>query len=304
MKTILKVLVATAALAGGAGCAGEEGGSGGGTHSTYTGTGTGGADGGVIQLGNNDDKIERFEFDIPAALGKKAAYLVARDVSVDLVGKLDGQGKPSWDFSQPYPNELPVVMTAMPLKDQWYASSFPGAMWAAPADSELTTDGIYSEDDQGIYLHGLATLEENPPIGQTRFVYDTKVSVYELPLTPGLKWTSVGNVSKPTSGDQMFKGLPYIGTQTYEVRDEIIGELKTPFWTFEKAHRVCTVLTFTGGNGPQKAPVQVVVGFVVEGMGEILHVTAPSDGSVTTCNFTKAAEVRRFDLQGTLDAGG
>lgn len=195
-----------------------------------------------------------------------------------------------WDFSEVSAGDELSIIQATSLEGQWYEASYPDGQWAAPADTEGTTQGIYSTDGQAIYLLGLASVVESPPTGQTLLAYDEKVAVYRFPLTPGTSFTSVGNV---TANGSMVGGLPYKGTHTYEVKDDAVGKLKTSTLTFCEVHRVRTKLTMTGPVGPA-ATVRRQTGFVYECYGEVVRATADGDGSD---DFMTADELRRLKLQ-------
>ena len=250
--------------------------------STYTETGSGGN--ALTCLPNLDGKVSNEE--LAAALDISVSYLIGKNRAVDLVGVTDGSGKRVWDFSKDYADDAKIEIAATSLVGRWYQASFPDGQWVAPADAAESTEGVYSADDQAIYLHGLASKEENPaaPLGKTLIAYKQKVAVYRFPLELGASWISVGEVE-----NAMANGLPYTGTHTYEVKDDGTGELQLHDFTFTQAHRIRTTLTITGPIGADVVKRQT--GFVSECFGEVLRATAAVDEP--NVDFTQAAELRR-----------
>lgn len=252
--------------------------------STYTETGSGGN--ALTCVPNLDGKIDASE--LAAVLDVSVSYLIGKNRAVDLAGTNDGAGHKVWDFSKDYADDAKITIEAASVNGKWYQASFPDGQWVAPADAAESTEGVYSADDQAIYLHGLASKEENPaaPLGKTLIVYKEKVAVYRFPLAPGASWTSVGEVE-----NALANGLPYTGTHTYEVKDDATGQLALHDLTFTQAHRIRTTLSITGPVGPD-ATVKRQTGFVYECFGEVLRATA----AVNEPNedFTQAAELRRL----------
>lgn len=261
-----------------------------GTHTQYTtGSGGGGAGGGASGcVPNRDGKIDASEllpaFDVDAHY---QVSLPGKMPAVDLAG-VDQGGTLVWDFSQP-PAETSLTVQANRIEGKWYASWFPAGQWVTPFDD--TTDAVYSNDEQGIYLHGLCTRAESadPP---NRFVYDTGVMVYQFPLVKGSSWTSVGTVSKH---DPPYKaaGLIHTGTHTYTVTDDAVGTIKMPDKIdLEGVHRLRTTVLVHPSAGVDATTRQT--GFVFECLGEIVRAT--SDINEQNDNFDPAAELRRLKL--------
>lgn len=246
-------------------------------------------DGGSVQLScvpNLDGKIEATE--LKAALGVEVNYLVSpagQAREVDLVGTVDGAGHRYWDFSTDYAADAKITISASSLNGKWYQSSFPNGQWVAPLDAAGTTEGVYSADDQAIYLQGAASKDESPSDGQTLLVYDQPVAVYRFPLEKGASWVSVGKVE-----NGMIRGLPYAGTDTYEIADVATGEMALKDFTFTQVHRLTTKVTLSPAAGSTQVTLQS--GFVFECFGEVVRATAET-GEANT-DFTQAAEVRKL----------
>jgi hypothetical protein len=250
--------------------------------------GEGGA-GGAGQLScvpNLDGKIEAAEF--KAVLNTPVDYLVGNNRTVDLHGKVDPEGHQVWDFSTDVSSDGVITVQATGLADRWYQSSFPGGQWVAPADALGTTDGVYAADAQAIYLLGLASAKEAPPEQKTLLVYDQPVAVYRFPLVKGASWKSVGTFTNATAA-----GIyPVGGTHTYDIRDDLTGQLELTSFTLSQAHRIRTTLTITLTADPDHPIVKRQTGFVFECFGEVVR--ASSAPGEMNDDFTKAAELRRL----------
>jgi hypothetical protein len=235
---------------------------------------------------NLDGKIDASE--LKAALNVPVSYVVSpsgKTRTVDLEGQVDGAGKHLWDISQDFADDAKITISASALNDKWYQGSFPSGQWVAPIDAAGLDEGVYSADDQAIYLHGVASKDEMPSEGQTLIIYDQPVAIYRFPLSPGAAWQSMGTVSKGT-----IRGLPYAGTDTYDVKDDALGEMVLHDFTFTEVHRVRTTVTLQPAAGA--TTVQKQCSFLFECFGEVVRAT--SQTGETNDDFTVAAELRRL----------
>jgi hypothetical protein len=241
-------------------------------------------------LPNLDGQIDASE--LQAAIGVPVTYLVSAPGSnpmVDLAGQVDGSGNRIWDFSQSIASDVPVTIAASTLDGKWYQASYPAAQWWAPIDIGNSVDGIYDADSQAIYLLGIASSTDKMPTGgKTLIVYDAPVTLYRFPMMPGSSWISTGHV---TGG--MLKGLPYAGTDTYDVSDVAVGQMNLHDYTFTQVHRVRTTVTVAPSAGMSAVTRQD--SFMFECFGEIVRAT--SKVGETKDDFTTAAEVRRLTSQ-------
>jgi len=235
---------------------------------------------------NLDGQIEAAE--LKAALNVPVNYLVSpQGVTrpVDLAGAVDGQGHRTWDFSKDYADDAKVTIEATALSDKWYQASFPSGQWVAPVDAGSRVEGVYSADDQAIYLHGVASKDESPAEGQTLVVYDQPVAVYRLPLKQGASWVSVGKVE-----NAVIRGLPYAGTDTYEIADDATGEMDLHDFVFTQVHRIRTRVTLAPAAGATQVTRQT--SFFYECFGEVVRAT--SQVGEANDDFGTAAELRRL----------
>ncbi len=236
-------------------------------------------------LPNLDGTLEAGE--LPVVYGQAQHYLVnpqGTPRSLQFDGQVDSAGRRSWDLSPDYADDMVVGITAEPLRDQWFASTFlPDADYVAPIDVEANTLGVYHLDERGLWLHGVASADPNPPEGQTLLPYDSPVLLFRLPLQPGDRWTSVGEVSQGTA-----LGLAYRGTDTYDIDVVGAGRLDLPDWSFGQAWEVDQKVTVAPAIG---APIhRHVISWLFECFGEVARAEAPPDSGDT---FMTADRLRR-----------
>jgi hypothetical protein len=238
---------------------------------------------------NLDGVIDSSE--LQPALGVAAKYLVnpaGTTRMVDVAGSTDASGHLVWDWGASYGDDRVASIEASALQAKWYASSFPNGQFATAFDAGDTLEAVYAQDDTGLYLQGLASTEENPPEGETLWVYAAPVQLYAFPLKPGTTWTSSGTIRQG-----MVRGVPYAATDTYQGTDDATGQLVLPDFTFTQAHRLRFVVTttFSAGGAPQ---VHRQVSFLFECFGEVGR--AASQAGETSDDFTTAAEQRRLGM--------
>lgn len=238
---------------------------------------------------NLDGTIQSSE--LQPTLGISANYLVNPSGTtrmVDVEGQVNSSGQLVWDWGTSYANDQVAKIEATALSGKWYAASFPNGQYVTPFDAADTIEAVYSQDDGGAYIHGLASTQENPPSGKTLWVYDTPVKLYAFPLTMGTSWTSSG-----TTTNGVVDGLPYAATDTYQGTDDAVGQLILPDFMFTQAHRLRFVVTtnFSAGGMQQ---VSRQVSFLSECAGEVGRAT--SQTNEMNDNFTTAVEQRRLGM--------
>jgi hypothetical protein len=226
-----------------------------------------------------------------AVVGVAVKYLVSpkgENRPVDLAGSVDSSGHLVWDFGTDYADDQVAQIEATPVTGKWYASSFPNGQFVTPFDAGDTVEAVYSQDDQAIWLQGLASAQESPPQGQTLLVYQQPIALYRFPLTAGSTWTSIGTIA-----NGMLDGLPWAEEDTYQATDDATGQMILPDFTFTQAHRVRFTVTLVPAAGQTQVTRQA--SFMFECFGEIARATSlPGE---TNDDFTTAAEIRRFGAQ-------
>lgn len=225
--------------------------------------------------------------ELPAAAGLTADYYVSTDQTVDLDGAVDARGVRVWSMAEVggAPRDTLDVSAA---RDRWYADSFPTDALVAPLGTDGAAETIFTIDGDGMWAWGIASAAPNPPGGKTLLVYEQPVALLRLPLQDGDAWTSIGVIS----GGEL-DGLPYNGTDTYEVAVDGAGRLELPHLTFTQAHRVLTrveVAPAVGGVTVTRRQVS----FWFECFGEVARATSRNDESDPL--FDRAAELRRLAL--------
>lgn len=228
--------------------------------------------------------------ELKAVLGVPVKYLVSpagKERTVDVVGAVDQSGHRVWNMGVDLADDQQITVSASALEGKWYQPSFPNGQFVAPFDAAQTLEAIYAQDDTALYLLGLASKSATPPEGKTLIVYSTPIAVFRFPLQPGKSWTTSSAIANAT-----VHGLPYAGTDTYEVSDDATGDLVLKDLTFQQAHRVRTKVTNAPSAGANVVTEQV--SWVFECFGEVARAT--SKQGETSADFTTAAEVRRFGL--------
>jgi len=218
--------------------------------------------------------------EVPVALDLTAAYYVGSNSPVAL------GGTDAWDLSEERASDDVVAIGPQALATQWYAAMFPGAAFVADAGGGL--DGVFHQDDQGLWLHGTASREPAPAAGKTLIVYPQPVAVLRFPLTDGTTFTSTGQIP-----DGVISGLPFVGTDQVDVEVAGEGRLDLPYVRFSPVLRVRTHVVRTPSTG---TPVvgKRSTSFVFECFGEVAH--ADSNVDEPDPDFTIAATLRRFAL--------
>jgi hypothetical protein len=238
---------------------------------------------------NLDGQIDSTE--LTAVLGIPVKYLVSpsgTSRAVNVAGATDTKGQLVWDFGTDYSDDQVASIQASALQGKWYASSFPNGQFATPFDAADTLEAVYSQDDNGLYLQGLASSQQNPSDGETLFVYETPVTLYVFPLKVGTTWTTTGIVR-----NGMVRGLNYAGQDTYQGTDAATGQLLLPDFTFTQAHRLEFVVTTVPAAGENVVTRQD--SYLFECFGEVARAT--SETNETSDDFTTASELRRFGTQ-------
>lgn len=257
-------------------------------------------EGGVVEdLDCTPDLDGRIEADqLQPAIGVPVNYRVSpagTERPINLAGYEDQFGTRVWDFSSTtdeYAGDQSLEIRATELRDQWYADEFSGGEFTTVLDPNLNLDAVYSHDGNILYLHGYASAEQQPSIGQTLVAYEQPVVAYDFPLQQGDAWTSVGEVH-----DGRVRDLPYTGTETYEFEIDATGELWLPDVTFDNVLRVRTELTIDTPIGNPRYRQQVQ--FLFECFGEVTRLVGPDrelneEFSAEDYDFDTAIEMRRF----------
>jgi hypothetical protein len=236
---------------------------------------------------NLDGKIDANE--LAPTFGTTATYLVSpagTERTVDLNG-VDRDGKKVWSLGIDYADDQAAKIAAQKLDGKWYAAQFANIAdaFVTPIDAGGTTEGIYTHDDKALSLHGIASSTDGP--NKTLLRYTTPIALYQFPLSVGVTYTAVGEVQNGT-----FRGLPYAGRDTYEVKVDAAGEVDLPDFTLTQALRVKMKITVAPSAG--QTTTQRQTSFLFECLGEVARATSKLEEPDE--NFTTASELRRLGL--------
>lgn len=240
-------------------------------------------------LPNLDGKIDATE--VLAAYGETIRFLVTPfgvQRPVDVAGVVDSEGHRVWDLGIDYADDQVVEVVPRHPAEQWYSASFPTGTLVVPYDAAGTLDTISRQDDEALWVLGLASREPDPPEGRTLLVYATPVAALRFPIQPGVTFTSTGEVS----GGLVY-GLQYAGRDIYEVSVDATGEVILPQLTFTQAHRVRTKVTSEPAVGSSTSRRQV--SYYFECFAEVARVTSLADEPLE--DFTTATEIWRLGFE-------
>ncbi len=235
---------------------------------------------------NLDGQIDADE--LTPALGNPVKYLVSPPLTtraVDLAGTVDSQGHLTWDFGSDYADDEVATIEATGIAGKWYAASFPSATFVAPFDAGDAIEAVYAYNSTAIVLLGLASHDPTGPGGQTLLAYAPPIALYQFPLHVGQTYTSAGTITNGT-----LRGVPYAGTDTYEIAIDASGELTLESYVFTQVLRVRTTATVAPSAGQSIVTRQT--SFFFECFGEVARAT--SQPNETNDDFTTAAELRRL----------
>ena len=237
---------------------------------------------------NLDGKIEARE--LAPSIGIAATYLVSppgKERMVDLLGA-ERAGKRVWALGVDFADDQVARIAAQKLDGKWYAGEFAGVQNAivTPIDAGGLTEGIYTHDETAFSLHGVASTSPDGP-NKTLLVYKTPIALYRFPLAPGVAYSTTGEVENGT-----FRGLPYAGRDTYEVKIDAAGEVSLPDFTLTQALRVKTKVTISPAAG--QVTTQRQTSFLFECLGEVVRATSKLEEPDE--DFNVAAELRRLGL--------
>ena len=238
---------------------------------------------------NLDGRIDAAE--VRPAIGVSVHYLVSpagETRPVDVAGGIDEDGQPVWDWSLDQASDQQAVVVPSSIAGKWYEGSFPLDTFVTPFDAGGTVESVLRQDDQALWLLGVASREAAPPEGQTLLIYQQPVAVLRFPLTPGASHVSTGAIE-----NGVLRGLPYAGSDTYEVEVDAVGTLGLPQLVFEQVHRVRQHVTVSPAVGVATSRRQV--SYFFECFAEVARaVSLPDEANE---DFTTAAEVWRLGLQ-------
>lgn len=222
--------------------------------------------------------------ELPVVYGTTAAYYASPAGATRTVD-LAGTGG-VWDLSAERPDDEIIELGPVPLKDQWYAASFPAGQFAVDGGGGL--DGIYHQDAQALWLDGTASRQEMPAGGKTLIRYAAPIAVLRFPIADGDAYAATAQLT-----DAVIAGLPFIGTDRVEVEVTGTGRLDVPYVQFSPALRVRTNAIRTPSTGTPVVNRRTTL-FLFECFGEVARAESRIDEPAP--DFTTTAYLRRFAL--------
>jgi hypothetical protein len=239
---------------------------------------------------NNDGIIDASE--MPVALGVKARYRVGTaEAAVDLAGTPDEDAQWQWDFSLPDPQSHALIeLQVTDPQDAWFGVHFPEATFAMAVDAAGALLSPAHVDDQGLFVHGLVSRQEDSPAGKTLVVYDENVRLYGWPLKLGDR----RQVSVQAT-DALLAGIPTAFSDVYDIEVTGRGEVILPQLILENTLRVTVRLERTLLVGDAR---QVTHSFVHECLGQVVRATSEVKTLADTIpdDFSPTAEIWRLSL--------
>ncbi len=234
---------------------------------------------------NLDEEIDADELQV--GLGIPVRYVVSPPGvtrAVDFNGTSTDDAI-TWDFATDFADDQALTITASATTDKWYRDAFPEDAFVTPFNRSGSLESIGRVTSGALQLLGIASSEEAPSAGRTLLVYDSPITVLQLPVRVGQSFVSSAEI---TNGEA--QGLPYAGRDTYEVTVDEIGTLDLTQLTFVEVHRVRTKVTVEPAVGA--AVVRHQTSFFAECFAEVLRATA-EDGE-DDAEFEEASELRRL----------
>ena len=214
-------------------------------------------------LPNLDGAVESREF--PVLIGGIGQYTWANNVAVELSPGAES----GWEFSQPAPSEASIAIEA--ISEKWYAGQFPGAQFAIAQRPDRALDGVYSIDEQALWLHGVASPIDEGADGRTALPYTEPVPVIRFPLSNTSQWQALGTIE---TGE--LDGLPYVGTDRYQFAALGAGSLGIPGVEFAPAIRLSTAVSIAPAVGGEVV-VSRQDSFIFECFGEVVRTVSRSN---------------------------
>ena len=232
-------------------------------------------------VGDNDGKIDLDE--LRFITGVKVDYLFnpAGTTVTVAPGGIPSASPPEWDFTATEGDRHSIDLE--PVREQWFASSFPGADYATVTDVSSGLLGIFKLDGKNLLLLGYASPDPSP---QTLLVYDVPVISLRFPVRKGDSWISVGRANGTALGQ------PIASVDTYDFSVDDSGTVDLPFLQFANTLRVHAKVSVLLPGGIAQTKVQYL--FFHECYGELGRMV--SRNNEVDDPFTTAAEFRRLAL--------
>ena len=207
-------------------------------------------------------------------------YRIAQGATLSTEGTIDEDGTRIWDLASDLEGDADLPVSTLSVEGAWYLKDFPDATYAAQLSQSSDLQGVFQATDTALLLLGVVSPEDG--FFATRLTLDPPVTVLQLPLEVGSKW------STETSVSGMAQGVVAFFSEDYSSHVDARGVLKTPFGNFD-ALRISIDLKRTIGLLTTRVKTKM---FVAECFGAVA--TIVSQDNEVEPEFTSAAEVRRL----------
>lgn len=244
---------------------------------------------------NNDGTITAAE--MPLGPGFDAMFRVSRDIDPFNTAADCSSGTCVWDFVDVGGVTADEASATESIEGKWYADleGFQNATYVSRmTDFRLGFGGIeicnhvqygvFEVNEFGLYLLGIVS--EFAADG-TALIYEEPVAMLVFPMSVGTNW----KVETTAHGSLCNSMFDYHIPQTYTSTVDAIGEVHTPYGTFQNVLRVNTLIERHMAVGVT-ATKMVTHTYVAECFTTVAAVASPEGES--TPEFTAAAEVRRL----------
>jgi hypothetical protein len=225
-------------------------------------------------LPNLDGVLDSSE--VPTLLDREQDFLIASNVAVQL-------GPSPWALRGDLPGERKLALVARSSSDAWFADQVDPASFTFPLDGDGKELAVLVRDDSALHMVGIASSKADT----TLLRYATPIVLLRFPMSAGDSWQSESEVSGT------LDGLPYNGSDFYEIAVSERGPLELPHLRFDDAYRLTVHTTSVASGGGVSVETQQSL-FMSECFGEVARATSEADESDPDV-FT-AEELRRFSL--------
>lgn len=192
-----------------------------------------------------------------------------------------------WDFTSEYHDDVAVELAAVPLARQWFAAKFPHGQFISPAGAGLWA--IYEKNAQGLWLWGTASTNEAPAEQKTLVIYPVPVPALRFPVQ-----VSAPELIEVPLTDAVINGLPFVGTDRFEIAVVAAGRADLPYVRFSPVLYVASTLTRTASPGGARA-VKQTASYLYECFGEVVRAESALNDPARA--FTQAALLRRLTFR-------
>lgn len=233
----------------------------------------------ALCMPNLDGRIDAAE--LTSHVGLRGRYQRSLGpLAVDVDGSIDAGGRRVWDWRDAAGEALEIVVQG----PGWWRDEVPEATLALPVGGNGDGFALASFDERGLWLHGVASAAENPPGQRTLLRYAAPIPALRFPFQAGDAWSA----DVATTG--VLDGLPWNGSDRWQVSVDASGEMRLPDLSAGPALRVRTSVEVRSALGPSR--VQHQTSFYFECLGELGRAVSSPLPAGTPPDWSAVAERR------------